>query len=262
MTSRASTQARPTPLPMLKAGLIGSLALLLAGAPGVGAAEFTVSPTRIDLDAGRSTQTLAFGNQGTRALSFEVSVRSWRQDDAGQWVLEDSDDLVVHPRMLHIEPGQRGQLRVGFLDDMPDTERAYRIEVNQLPDSTSPRQGAVQMLTRVSIPVFVQFASGNSELRLVQARWQQGRLWLQAHNQGSRHFAPTPGTLRILDAAGRELASRETTLGYVLPGATIELERDGVAHACRAGMVAEFSAAGMDEAWRVDIAPSARTCAD
>lgn len=260
MTRRASTQARPATL--LNAGLIGSLALLLAGAPSAEAAEFTVSPTRVDLDAGRPTQTLVFGNQSESTLSFEVSVRSWRQDGTGQWVLEDSDELVVHPRMLHIEPGQRGNLRVGFLDEMPEHERAYRIEVNQLPHASVPRAGAVQMLTRVSLPVFTQYTPGHPGLRLVQARWQQGRLWLQARNEGSRHVSPMPGTLRVFDAQHQEIARTDMTLGYVLAGASIELERPGLGHACRTGTRIEFTAEGLSEPLLADVDTLARTCAD
>lgn len=251
--------ARTTRFP---ANLLVALACALGGVTTLHAADFTVSPTRVELGERASTQTLTLGNPGERALGFEVDAQLWTQDEAGEWVLEPATDLVVHPRLLQIEPGGRATLRVGFLDAPPTGERAYRIHISQLPNPAGVPDGAVQMLTRVSLPVFVQARPGQPELQLVSANWLDGRLQLRLRNGGNRYQPPTPGVLRVLDAAGGEAARVERTLGYVLAGAPLVIEQDGLGNACRVGVTAEFVSEELEAPLRIDMTSAPRACAD
>lgn len=239
-----------------------ALAFALGVVGTLQAADFTVSPTRVELGERAATQTLTLGNPGARALGFEVEAQLWTQDGRGEWVLAPAPELVVHPRLLQIEPGARASLRVGFIDAPPASERAYRIHVSQLPDPAGAPDGAVQMLTRVSLPVFVQARPGQPAVALDSARWVGDRLQLEWRNTGNRHQPPTPGVLRILDASGGEVARVERTLGYVLAGAALVIEQDGLGSACRAGVTAEFVSQELDAPLRIDMSSAPRACAD
>jgi P pilus assembly chaperone PapD len=128
-----------------------SLALaLLALALPAWAAEFELSPTRVQLDARHLVDTVQVGNSGASPLSFEVTVSRWRMGADGAWLLESSDDLVVHPLLLVIAPGSKARLRVGLLAPHAEPgEAAYRIELHEQPSAASASNGnGVRMLTK------------------------------------------------------------------------------------------------------------------
>jgi P pilus assembly chaperone PapD len=162
------------------------------------------------------------GNSGAAPLRFEVSVKRWTMAADGSWVLVPSDDLIVHPLMLEIAPGSRARLRVGQLVPSHDpAEAGYRIELDE--QATGPRQSnSVRMLTRISLPVFVDGGrDGAPAAALASAQWQGGGLTFALHNGGDRYLPPQPLDVQVVDAGGVPLAKQSLQGNYVLAGATL-----------------------------------------
>jgi P pilus assembly chaperone PapD len=187
------------------------------------AAEFNLNPTRVELDKARSIETLVLGNADARPLSFEVSVKRWTMAADGSWQLQPSDDLVVHPLVFTVQPGAQARLRVGTLDPDTGAERAYRIELQQLPDAKADDGVAVALLTRVSVPVFVQTRAPQARAALEGGSLRADGLHLVLANTGDRYLPPQDARLRVLDADGRVLDESSVTTGYVLAGARLPL---------------------------------------
>ena len=188
-----------------------------------GAAEFSINPTRIHLDRERAIETVALSNADTRPLSFEVQIKRWTMADDGSWTLQPSDELVVHPLLFTVQPGQETRLRVGTLSPEVDAERAYRLELQQLPGEESDKGVQVELLTRISVPVFVQVPAPKIRASLVDVSMGADGLHFVLANIGDQYLPPQEGSLRLLDARGKPVHEATVSVNYVLAGARLPL---------------------------------------
>ena len=207
---------------------------LTALAPEAAAAAFQVNPVRAHLEARHAVETIVVSNDSDTALRFEASLLRWEMAADGQWVLTPSDDLVLHPLYLEVAPRSPAPLRIGALDPIaPDQpQRAYRIELMQQADQAAVAGPALQILTKVSLPVFVGGA-GEAQPKLRAPRFADGSLVFVLGNGGGRYLPQQSAQARLLDASGRLLASPRIELGYVLAGAELPVTLPVAAAICR-----------------------------
>ncbi len=236
-------------------------AALALSAGSAAAAEFTLNPTRVHLDRARAIETLVLGNGEAQPISFEVEIRRWTQGADGQWTLTPSQDIVVHPLIVTIPAGGKARLRVGTLSPGVAAEQAYRVELQQLPGAR-PTEGAnVTLLTRLSVPVFVQPVQRERRAALSQPRVETGAVRVTLDNPGASYVAPQDATLRVLDAGGRELLSESIAVGYVLTGARLPLARPLAPGLCARAARIELELHEPAGTLAAAIAPGARRCA-
>ena len=219
---------------------------LLAGAVGLAsAARFSVNLTRVHLGSRHPVETVVLGNQEDRPLSFEVQVRRWTQGADGAWSLVPDDGLVVHPLILTLPAGGEGRVRIGTLSPTVPAEQAYRVEFQELADANTPRDAnQIRMLTRVSLPVFVQAKDGKPQLALAIASTTASRLGLSLRNAGPAYSPPALADLRVLDSAGRVVHQAKLSIGYVLAGAQLPVSSAWTNAACGRAAQVELAMEG------------------
>lgn len=224
------------------------------------AAQFTLAPTRVNLAAGQVAQTLLLGNEDAREVSFELSFQHWRMDAAGQWLLEPSDDLILHPQIVTVPAHGKAVIRVGTLRTQLAAEEAYRIQMQELPGERDVQGAAVAMLTRISVPVFVQVAKPSLQLGLDQPMLSSDALSLRLSNTGTRYLSPEDAHLIVRDGAGKVLHEDSVGVPYLLVGARIVLSRPLPQAVCRQADSLDlvFPEAGLTQT--LSLADSARTC--
>lgn len=235
---------------------------LLAGAVGLAsAARFSLNLTRVHLGSRHPVETVALGNEEAQPLSFEVQVKRWTQQSDGSWSLLPSDGLVVHPLIVTVSAGGKARVRIGTLSPSTTSEQAYRVELQQLADPNQPRDAVqVRMLTKISLPVFVEPQDAKSRLTLATASADASRLTLRLRNAGTAYAPPGEGSVRVLDARGRPVHQGRLTLGYVLAGAQLPVSTAWPGGACaRAAQVELTTAEGV--ALRTSIPAGMRRCA-
>lgn len=209
------------------------IAAASAMAPRVAvAAQFTLAPTRVHLAPGQVAQTLLLGNEDDREVSFEISYQHWRMAADGQWLLEDSDDLILHPQIVTVPGNGRAVIRVGTLRSNVAQEDAYRIQMQELPGETSAQGVAVTMLTRLSVPVFVQVAKPTLALELASPELGPDALAVTLRNSGSRYLSPEDAQLIVHDGAGAVIHQDTLGVPYLLVGAQLRLSRPLPAAVC------------------------------
>ncbi len=131
--------------------LITALAAALLALPSQ---AFQVRPVRVDLSARQATAQLVVGNPTDRVLLIQAQVWLWSQE-AAQDRLEPATDLIVNPPIFELAPGAQQVLRVGLRQSLPPgREQSWRLWLSQVPTPATPGDGGVQMLLRVSLPVF------------------------------------------------------------------------------------------------------------
>lgn len=247
--------------------LLAAALLLLGGLAGSAAhaAQFSLNQTRVHLHAGHAVETLVLTNQEAQAVSFEVEVKRWRQDDQGAWQLVPSDALLVHPLILTVPAGEQARLRIGTLSPGVVDEEAYRVELQQLPGPAAEQAVQVQMLTRLSIPVFLQPPAAKAAPALEVVAIDGDSAQLALRNTGSAYLAPHDAVLRVFDAGGQRLHEARLAVGYTLAGARLRLDAPLPASVCPRAQRVELTlgqATPQESApLQAPVADSARRCA-
>ena len=203
--------------------------LLIAGMMAVGnfadASGLQVAPVGLAFQPASSAQGLWLTNTGGEALHAQVRVFHWTQVN-GKDALTPTQALVASPPILALAPGAQQMIRVIRLGEAAPgaTEDAYRLLVDELPESAPRQPTGVRYVLRYSIPVFVEPA-GESDVVAVAAslHWSVVRegdgIALQVRNTANVHaqisdvsLSPVGGTPTVISKG---------LLGYVLPGMTM-----------------------------------------
>lgn len=234
------------------------LALLALALPAT-AAEFNVNPTRVELGPRQAAETLVIGNGEDRPISFEVEVKRWTQGVDGAWQLTPSDELVVHPLLVTVPAQGKARLRVGTLQRR-DEPRAWRVELQQLPEARAAEGASVQILTRLSIPVFAQPARAVPRPQLQMPEVEAGAVRVRLANVGNTYLPPQDAHLRLLDAAGRVVHETPIAPGYVLAGAQLPLARPLPAGVCSRAARLELRLTMPATTLAAEIPAAARRC--
>lgn len=207
---------RPFLRPLLCAGLI------LAGA-SASASGLQVAPVSLTLQPVQHADGLWLSNTGTGQVHAQVRVYRWTQAD-GTDQLAPSQELVISPPMLGIEPGDRQLVRVIRIGAPPSgdgaVEAAYRLAIDELPVKESGQKG-LQFVLHYSVPVFVE-PQGTADVTPV-LHWALQRegdhAELVVSNSGNGHAQLAE--INYVNRAGDRTAIAGGLLGYVLPGATM-----------------------------------------
>jgi fimbrial chaperone protein len=194
---------------------------VLAAAGTAAAGTLSVAPIRIELSPGVRTAVLTVHNQEETPVVVQARPSAWSQQ-AGHDELSDTHDLLVTPPLFTIPAKGEQILRVALLREPdPARELDYRLVLTEVPTAAAAESNALRVALRITLPVFV----GAQKHAAPELSWQHtwladGRLEIQAHNQGAAH-------IQILDfdvqGDGQTApALHNDGARYVLPGTTAQ----------------------------------------
>lgn len=187
------------------------------------AGEFSVNPVRLELGAAARSGAISVRNEGKHPLSFQVQAKEWQQDAQGKDVYLATSDLVFFPKIMTVDPGQDGVIRVGTRTPLVATEKTYRLYIEELPSNVVRPEGPgakVNFLIRFGAPIFVGPASPKDALELAAPALAAGQLAFAARNTGNRHQMVQSIRVRGTDAQGQEVMSLALADRYLLSGAS------------------------------------------
>lgn len=196
----------------------GWLAAALLAGPAV-ASSLQVSPTRVEINGEQRIVALNIRNGGGEMASVQLELMAWSQKD-GEDHYEPSSELLATPPIFNVPAGSQQIVRVG-LRRPPDaqSELAYRLFVQELPPPLKEGFQGLQMVVRLSLPVFVAPAATPASHQL---RWQASllnpnELQLRVSNGGNGRAQVSD---LYLDFGGEQI--KPGNMRYVLPGASRE----------------------------------------
>jgi fimbrial chaperone protein len=207
----------------LKALALGALlahASALACVSTARAASLQASPVLVEMTDKAPSSTITIRNTGDAPIDVQTRVMRWTQSD-GQESLDEAEDVVASPPMTTLKPGANYAVRVvrtakGALSG----EEAYRVLVDQLPDTSGQRGSMVALVMRHSIPVFISSGQAGSAKVNWELANRNGKLVLRATNTGTRRLRLAQVSVTLKD--GRKIAFGKGLLGYALAGSTME----------------------------------------
>lgn len=194
---------------------------LLASLPAA-AGEFSIKPIRIELGAAIRSAVITVTNESQDKLSFQLQAMEWTQDKMGKDEYRDTNDLVFFPKIMTVDPGQEGVIRVGAKNAIVPTERTYRLFIEELPGipkGTTPQSGAqINVLIRFGAPIFVTPPQTRDGLEIESLSLVNGVLTIAARNSGNRHQLVQGINLKGLDGKGEEVYTLTLADRYLLAG--------------------------------------------
>ncbi len=196
--------------------LVLSLFVIEEGRTG----SFNVTPLKIVLSGKSSSALLEVTNQAPEAVRLQLSVSAWDQSPAGDIQLSATEDIVLFPPLLTVEPGETRKIRLGAVTPRAASEKTYRVVLEELPPAKSAASGPgeIRVLTRMTIPVFLepQRVVSSGQIEGVQLRNRTASF--QIRNTGNAHFVPRD--IRVIGKGdgGKTLGTHEVNGWYILAG--------------------------------------------
>ena len=208
-------------------GLLIAFALgFFACIPAWGGA-FSVNPIKLDLGVAARSGVLVVKNEGLEKLTFQIEAKQWTQDADGKDQYTDSTDLIFFPKILSIDPGIEGVVRVGVKNPIVAAEKTYRVFIEELPGVAPPpsepgTRGSAQIsvLIRFGAPIFIAPAKSDDSADITSLFISNAVIALTVKNTGNRHQLIEGIELRGVDSSGKEIYALTLADRYLLNGAS------------------------------------------
>jgi fimbrial chaperone protein len=182
------------------------------------AALFGISPIRIDLDRQNKTDSINVSNDETeRSIDMQAKLFEWTQNEKGEEIYTESNDLVFFPRIFSVEKQDKRVVRVGLKVPAVATEKAYRLFIEELPPPRDPDKKGAQIVfvLRFGVAVFVRPDKEQLAGSIEGIEAAPAAATIIVKNNGNGNFQIQ--SLSVKSQAGYE---KEIATGYVLAGAT------------------------------------------
>lgn len=188
------------------------------------AASLQVAPILLEFSPQEKVKELWLTNTGNESIRAQVRVNAWTQNNQKD-ILTNSKDLIASPMVISIPAGQRQLVRlIRNTQIASTTEQAYRLIVDELPDSQNNVQSGLQLLLKYSIPVFLKVSDSNDTdqgiTSLQGMSFQYNKQTLIINNQSS-HYKRLSQFMYI-DALGKKIPIQMGLMGYVLSGKSMQ----------------------------------------
>ncbi|MDR3741347.1 MAG: fimbria/pilus periplasmic chaperone [Terracidiphilus sp.] len=215
-----------------------AISLILA-AP-VSGQMLSVLPVNVFLQPGEHTATLSVTNTSSKPTSIQIRSYEWSQS-TGEDQLTPTDAVLASPPLVTIAPAATQVVRLVLRRPVQQSEATYRILLDQIPGPAEP--GVVQMVLRLSIPVFALPASRVAPALHAHVEFSEGKWCLVAVNSGQSHEALRE--LNVVTRSGQKLAADPRVSPYVLAGATRRWVLDAAPDALHIGDPLKLMARGV-----------------
>lgn len=214
----------------------GFAGLFLVCTPAL-AAEFSVSPIRLELGPAARSGALTVRNDSKEKISFQLEAMEWTQDANGADRYTATPDLIFFPKILGVEPGEEAIVRVGAKKPVVPVEKTYRIFIQELPNpnraGTDVAGPHVNVLLRFGAPIFVTPLQASDDADLTAVSLDKGALKLSVKNTGNRHQVIEGIHLQGIGSDGQELYTLTLADRYLLAGTTKAFTATIPAETCR-----------------------------
>jgi fimbrial chaperone protein len=240
---------------------IAALCCLVFASASALAGEFSVNPMWLELGQAARSGAVTVTNDGKIPLSFQLQAMEWVQDDQGKDQYLETRDLIFFPKILTIEPGQDGVIRIGTRAPVVASEKTYRIFIEEMPGNaqrTDAKGVQIAFLIRFGAPIFVGPLKPEDGLEVTAMKMTGGALSFQARNSGNRHQMVQAIEVRGLDAAGKEVYATKLADRYILARATKPYTASIAAVACvkLASLEIEVKTDKLAARHKMDVTPS------
>ena len=190
------------------------LVALLAVPMYANAASLSIDPISFTVQPTQGAQVLRVGNSGDQPVRVQISPVRWFFEGEAEHE-EAADGLILNPPIFTVAPQKTQFIRFGERQHQTsDTEKAYRLVIEEVPDPEEVRQPGLRTVLKFSVPIFIAPAKPVHHLSW-QTSLANGTLHVSALNDGNVHQRLVRLSAVRDDGAAMPIFSAAV---YLLPG--------------------------------------------
>lgn len=210
-----------------KTFLACTLAFILNGSAF--AANFGVSPLRVELSDRQLSGALTLRNEGAEPAVVQVQVMKWSQKD-GRDHYAPTTEVLATPPVFTIKNGAAQIVRIGMRRGLdPDQELSYRIFLQEIPMPQKDGETGAKIALRIGLPIFVSpLAVRRTDVRWDLINTTSTGMTVRATNAGNVHTQILG--FKVLEASQPKPVSSTQDAAYLLPGQTRNWTLTGPPH--------------------------------
>ena len=210
---------------LLSCGIIGLFFIWFMPVPAY-PANFSISPTSVDLSAGVKSGALAVINSGDEKVNCQIDLKEWSQDGEGKDVYTDTKDIVFFPKIMTVEPNDQRAIRIGLKGPQSLKEKTYRLFVEEIPSqkkgSENKEPGKISagltIAFRYAVPIFVKPAKQQESAVVEDVDMVYSEASAVIKNTGNVHIKMLSIAFRGKAGDGKELFRQDVAGWYILQG--------------------------------------------
>jgi fimbrial chaperone protein len=182
--------------------------------------DISVNPVRVFFSAGQKTNIIKVENNSDEKVTFQLTVFSWSQDAEGENVYDPTEELIFFPKIFNLEKNEERLIRVGARVPPGQTEKTYRVFLEEIPGPQAAPLEATELRTilRIGVPVFMVPVKTVAEGEIEEVVLEKGKLSIPVKNTGNVHFVVRTVKVEGMDAEGATVFQRDIAGWYLLEG--------------------------------------------
>lgn len=208
---------------------------LLTGALAASAeaAQWHVSPIRLELGRKAKSGSVKVTNDGEEAMQLQMTAMEWTQDGEGKDQYRETRDLIYFPKIMELKGKEERVIRTGIRVPAAKTEKTYRLFIQEIPMTGNPRGTSVAIAIRFGLPIFVKPVREEEKGEIGTPELEKGTVRTEVQNRGNVHFAIRSVVVKGVDPGGRPVFEKELSGWYLLAGASRIYSADVPGNKCK-----------------------------
>lgn len=167
--------------------VVTGLVIFFLGFTNVWAASFSVSPVIAHITEQERITSFTIKNQAQSQTAIESQLFRWQQIN-GEEKLTPAPELLVTPAIFKLDGSASQIIRVGIRQPVTtEQEQSYRLILKEIPSLPKPGFQGLNVLLRISIPIFVSKNLASPTLNWRASVDENGKLVLDIDNSGFGH---------------------------------------------------------------------------
>lgn len=207
------------------------LLLFISVQPSEAAVGFNIQPLRLDMSARSRTSSLELTNLTDKDIPVQIKVLKWSQED-GKDVLVPTRDIFLAPPITNVKASGKQVIRFRLKKGADvETEKSYRVYVEQIPPSDPRLRAGMEFRIRFSVPLFISPIRYSEPQFTVTTRDTPDGIAVKLQNSGNIHLRVKGITVHKASTDESTIKSGQnitqagnsiTNNAYTLPGTSQE----------------------------------------
>lgn len=127
---------------------------IVVGSASAWAGSMSVWPLRVKLTPGEHIRQVHVTNESDEPAYMQATIAKWWTAETGQQS-QSVNEIIAVPPVFDLEPGETQIVRLAYRNpDKADVERAFRLEIMEVPKTVGLLPNTAVIATRLVLPVF------------------------------------------------------------------------------------------------------------
>lgn len=180
------------------------------------------------MENGKNTAVFEIQNLSDKKIIIETEAKKWIQNEKGEDLLNDTEDIIVIPPYIELKGKQRQLIKLAYLGDPPlEKQLTYRMILKQLPQPIKEKGKSdkvktfLQIVFHINVPIFINPINKDIkyDLHISKVDLDRRKVVFHVENTGNQ-FARIIGIVFFRDD---QVILTKRLIKYILPGSQFDI---------------------------------------